>query len=123
MYPLLSRINAYLVRLVRWIRKKYKRLRAKKNSGAGAGSSSESRACSRTGNGFLPPHLPGDQDDKSPVTGDCYAGICGSVGLKCPGPSDRLGYQPGRQAAGAAPFPDRAVAARQDPRHRSETTG
>ena len=29
MYPLLSRINAYLVR---WIRKKYKRLRAKKNA-------------------------------------------------------------------------------------------
>ena len=29
LYPLLSRINAYLVR---WIRKKYKRLRAKKKA-------------------------------------------------------------------------------------------
>src|SRR5664280_1669192 len=52
-------------------------------------ASSEPRACSRTGNGFLPSRLSGDQDDKSPVTGDCYAGICGSPGLKCPGPPDR----------------------------------
>src|SRR5674536_201393 len=58
-------------------------------SGVGGGSSSEPRACSRTGNGFLPSRLSGDQDDKSPVTGDCYAGICGSPGLKCPGPPDR----------------------------------
>jgi group II intron reverse transcriptase/maturase len=35
--------------------------------------------------------LSGDQDDKSPVTGDGYAGICGSPGLKCPGLPDRPG--------------------------------
>src|SRR5206468_5594647 len=29
------------------------------------------------------PH-PGDQDDKSPVTGDCHAGIRGSRGVKLP---------------------------------------
>jgi RNA-directed DNA polymerase len=33
--------------------------------------------------------MSGDQDDKSPVTGDSYAGICGSPGLKCPGLPDR----------------------------------
>src|SRR5674536_117955 len=63
--------------------------RRRRPSGVGGGSSSEPRACSRTGNGFLPSRLSGDQDDKSPVTGDCYAGICGSPGLKCPGPPDR----------------------------------
>src|SRR3954454_14311447 len=31
---------------------------------------------------------PGDEDDKSPVTGDCHAGICGSRGLQCPRPPD-----------------------------------
>src|SRR5664280_2752228 len=62
--------------------------RRRRPSGVGGGSSSEPRACSRTGNGFLPSRLSGDQDDKSPVTGDCYAGICGSPGLKCPGPPD-----------------------------------
>src|SRR5674536_109317 len=64
--------------------------RRRRPSGVGGGSSSEPRACSRTGNGFLPSRLSGDQDDKSPVTGDCYAGICGSPGLKCPGPPDHL---------------------------------
>ena len=43
----------------------------------------------RTGNGLHLRQLSGDQDDKSPVTGDGYAGICGSPGLKCPGPPDR----------------------------------
>src|SRR4051812_25680858 len=40
-----------------------------------------SRGCSGTGPGSPPP---GDEDDKSPVTGDCHAGICGSRGLQCP---------------------------------------
>jgi hypothetical protein len=56
--------------------------------------SSDTRACLRTGNGLRLRQLSGDQDDKSPVTGDGYAGICGSPGLKCPGPPDR----PGRSA-------------------------
>src|SRR5215204_1491325 len=63
--------------------------RRRRPSGVGAGSSNDARACSRTGPGFLPCPLSGDQDDKSPVTGDCYAGICGSPGLKCPGLPDR----------------------------------
>ena len=37
--------------------------------------------CSHSGNGSAPP---GDQDDKSPVTGDCHAGICGSRRVKSP---------------------------------------
>src|SRR3954447_26748841 len=36
----------------------------------------------RTGNGSLPSPPSGDQDDKSPVTGDCHAGICGSPGVR-----------------------------------------
>src|SRR3954464_1926521 len=40
-----------------------------------------SLGCSGTGPGSPPP---GDEDDKSPVTGDCHAGICGSRGLQCP---------------------------------------
>ena len=48
----------------------------------------------RTGNGLRLRQLSGDQDDKSPVTGDGYAGICGSPGLKCPGPPDRPGRKP-----------------------------
>ncbi len=67
--------------MIRWIRNKYKRLRAK-------------TSCSRTGNGLLLRQLSGDQDDKSPVTGDGYAGICGSPGLKCPGLPDRPGRSP-----------------------------
>jgi retron-type reverse transcriptase len=51
--------------------------------------SSDTRGCLRTGNGLRLRQLSGDQDDKSPVTGDGYAGICGSPGLKCPGPPDR----------------------------------
>src|SRR3954466_4294767 len=31
---------------------------------------------------------PGGEDDKSPVTGDCHAGIWGSRGLQCPRPPD-----------------------------------
>ena len=33
--------------------------------------------------------LLGDEDDKSPVTGDCHAGICGSRGVRFP-PATRL---------------------------------
>ena len=33
------------------------------------------------------PHVP-TADQKSPVTGDCHAGICGSRGLRCPRPPD-----------------------------------
>src|SRR5436190_2993116 len=40
-----------------------------------------SRGCSGTGPGSP---APGDEDDKSPVTGDRHAGICGSRGLLCP---------------------------------------
>src|SRR3954471_10186935 len=40
-----------------------------------------SPGCSGTGPGSP---APGDEDDKSPVTGDRHAGICGSRGLRCP---------------------------------------
>src|SRR4051794_19551586 len=41
-----------------------------------------SPGCSGTGPGSP---APGDEDDKSPVTGDCHAGICGSRGCNAPG--------------------------------------
>jgi len=50
-------------------------------SSAGKGPSHGIRACSRTGNGLPRSRASGDQDDKSPVTGDCHAGICGSPGV------------------------------------------
>ncbi|GAF47133.1 MULTISPECIES: group II intron maturase-specific domain-containing protein [Rhodococcus] len=82
LYQVLSRIDAYLVR---WIRKEYKRLRAeKKPSSAGRGSSHGVPACSRIGNGLHPSRLSGDQNDKSPVTGDCRAGICWEPGVRFP---------------------------------------
>ena len=48
--PLLARINAYLVR---WIRKKYRRLRGKKKAlRCWRGSPNGTRSCLRTGNGL-----------------------------------------------------------------------
>ena len=83
LYPLLSRINAYLVR---WIRKKYKRLQAGRRPwSAGRGSQKDTPACSRTGNGFLRSRASGDQDDKSPVTERFTPGSVGAGGCDAPG--------------------------------------
>ena len=80
LYPLLERINTYLVR---WARKKYKRLRT-----------SSKRA--RLVDGLLDqqPGLfahwawmarsSGGTDEKSGVTGDCHAPFCGSPGVRFP---------------------------------------
>jgi hypothetical protein len=71
--PLLRRINAYLMR---WLRKKDKRLAPKKKARACWERVTLSTAgCSPTGPGC--PIL-GGQDDRSRVTGDCYARICGA---------------------------------------------
>ena len=79
LYPLLARINAYLVR---WIRNKHRRYdRTRAARAISVTSPRVTRGSSGTGNGSPPP---GEQDDKSPVTGDCHAGICGSRGLKRP---------------------------------------
>ena len=67
--PLLSRINAYVMR---WIRNKYKRLRTTKKA----------KACWQRIT-RQHPRL-GGQDDKSPVTRDCHAGICGSRRVRPP---------------------------------------
>ena len=82
MYPLLIRVSTYLRR---WAGKKYRHLRS-------------FRRFQRWWEGLLirEPRLfvhwqwvrwERDQaDEKSPVTGDCHAGICGSRGLQCPRP-------------------------------------
>jgi hypothetical protein len=70
MYQLLSRINAYLVR---WIRKKYKRLQARKRPWcAGRGSPEGTPACSRTGHGLPRSRASGDQGDKSRISREAY---------------------------------------------------
>ena len=69
LYPLLSRNNSYLMR---WIGKKYRRLRDH-HEGRGlltAPSPASIPGSSRTGHGRA---APGGQDDKSPVTGICRA--------------------------------------------------
>ena len=70
LYPLLRRINAYLMR---WIRRKYKRLRpSRRPSRAGSASPPAAAALRPLG---MDAATPGDQDDKSRVTGDCHARI------------------------------------------------
>src|SRR4051794_14768879 len=81
--PVLARINAYLVR---WIRNRYRRLdRTRAPHAKLAELAASQLRLSGTGPGSP---LPGDEDDKSPVTGDRHAGICGSRGLQCPRPPD-----------------------------------
>ena len=72
LYPLLQRVNTYLRR---WAGKKYRRLRALKRF---------TRWWTRTTRPSSPPVRPlamgpldrsDDGDEKSPVTGDCHAGI------------------------------------------------
>ena len=79
LYPLLRRINSYLVR---WMRKKYRRLRPFKKA-----HEAWKRVTSQYPTWFAHwrwvPHS-GEKDEKSPVTGDCHAGICGSPGARSP---------------------------------------
>ena len=71
MSPLLIRVSTYLRR---WAGKKYRRLRATPDSaGGGSGCSIDSPLCSPNGNGTAPTRW--SADEKSPVTGDCHAGI------------------------------------------------
>jgi RNA-directed DNA polymerase len=79
LYTLLGRINAYLMR---WVRKKYKRLRGyKKPRRSGNASPDAIPACSPTGCGTGPP---GDQDSKSPVSREAHAGILWEPGGAIP---------------------------------------
>ena len=80
LYPLLQRINTYLMR---WARKKYKRLRAFKRFKAWWTGlvDRDSRTCSRTGHGCARSH---GLDEKSGVTGDCHAPFRGSPGVRFP---------------------------------------
>lgn len=63
-------------------------------SSAGGESQNGILACSRTGYGFPRLRGSGEQDDKSPVTGDCHAGICGSRRVRFP-PATRPARHPG----------------------------
>jgi hypothetical protein len=105
--PLLRRINSYLMR---WLRKKYKRLASKKKARGMLGTHHppSTPGSSPTGHGCP---IPGGQDDRSRVTGDCYARICGSPGVRFPratrpkpaagGSAVDAAVGEGRRAAGA----------------------
>ena len=94
--PLLKRVNTYLRR---WAGRKYRRLRTNKRfSGGGPGCSQDSPACSPTGAWSARTTA----DQKSPVTGDCHAGICGSRGLRCPRPPDSVQGRSARVGLGGA---------------------
>jgi hypothetical protein len=84
LYPLLQRINTYLMR---WAGQKYKRLRGYRRSkpwwlGIVTGDPELF-----TGDGYARPL---DGDEKSGVTEDCHAPFHGSPGVKVP-PGDPIG--------------------------------
>jgi RNA-directed DNA polymerase len=93
LHPLLARINWHVQE---WIRAKYRRLRPYK---------AMKRAWNRItaqSPGLLPYwHLetgpgtsqPNGESKKSPVTRECHTGICGSPGVKFPGPPDHPSAQ------------------------------
>jgi RNA-directed DNA polymerase len=82
LYPLLARINAYLVR---WIRKKYKRLQARKKAMKCWQGITERYPGMFAHWRWVPSsRASGDQDDKSPVNREVHAGIRGSRGLRRP---------------------------------------
>src|SRR5256885_16457652 len=70
---------------MRWIRNKYRSLDATRVAHRKLAELAASPGSSGIGPGSP---APGGEDDKSPVTGDCHAGICGSRGLQCPRPPD-----------------------------------
>ncbi|WP_376771315.1 group II intron maturase-specific domain-containing protein [Rhizomonospora bruguierae] len=82
LYPLLGRINAYLLR---WVRRKYKRLRgSRKARTAWNNAIRKDRVPSPTGLGSRTPPRSGDQSDKSRITGDCYVRFCEGPGVRSP---------------------------------------
>ena len=82
--PLLRRVNAYLRR---WAGKKYERLRTYKRFKRWWTGLLERAA--RPVRPLASGSARSDRtDEKSPVTGDCHAGIRGSRGLRCPRPPD-----------------------------------
>lgn len=108
--PFLQRINAYLMR---WVRKKYRRLQdVERPNRRGSGSSSSTRGSSRTGPGSKASQLSGDQGDKSRMNREVHVRICESREVRflpatrppwrqlgasqtptCPGGDDRVSVQ------------------------------
>jgi hypothetical protein len=120
MDPLLKRTNTYLMR---WARKKYKRLRGFKRLKAWwKGLCNETPAYSRTEHG----HANSTRlDGRSRVTGDCYTRFCESRGLRCPRLLDTAGT-PGGAARRAhvvhIPGSGAGIAIRHQPQYTSTPT-
>jgi hypothetical protein len=82
LYQLPSRINAYVVR---WIRTKYRRLRAERKAiECWRGTTARSPRMFAHWTWVPRSHASGDREDTSPVTRDCPAGICGSPRVRIP---------------------------------------
>ena len=81
LYPLLRRINTYLMR---WLMKKYKRLPDLEESHPGLVRRGRRQAAVLRPLGLGETGPPDDQDDKSRVTGDCYARILWEPGGEIP---------------------------------------
>ena len=78
LYPLLHRINNYLVR---WMRKKYKRVRTSRRPRGWQRIIDQHPGPSPTGHGSPPSD---DQSDTSRMTGDCHVRICGGRWVRFP---------------------------------------
>ena len=81
LYPLLRRISTYLLR---WIHEQVQEAADLEESHPGHGRSGREPAAVLRALGLGETGSPDDQDDKSRVTGDCYARICGSPGVRFP---------------------------------------
>ena len=81
LYPLLGRINSYLMR---WMRKKYERLRKRKPTGHGNRPWPHGPGSSPTGPGSRQYRESGEQNDRSRITGDRYVRICEGRGVRFP---------------------------------------
>ena len=81
MIPLLQRVSTYQRR---WAGKKYRRLRTHAAFQTVVDRTDRSTAWSVRPMEVGPQRIDGLTDEKSPVTGDCHAGICGSRGVQFP---------------------------------------
>ncbi len=84
LHPLLWRVNTYLRR---WAGKKYRRLRTYKRFKRWWAGLQQREPGLFAQMAMGPRRL--TAGEKSPVTGDCHAGICRSRGLRCPRPPNQ----------------------------------
>ena len=98
LYPLLTRINAYLMR---WVRKKYRRFQGRREfQQAWQRVTTQYPRFLPTGSGQPPSRPSGDQGDKSRMNREVHVRICGSRRVRLP-PATRPAQGPAVRAARA----------------------